>query len=183
MGRDYEQLQKILWLTHFLKDDILRSHLQPAIPWASLQGKVLTQKDEAFSLTCVPASCYRATNKATTMEGAYLHKQAKHTLKYFLAPSHSIFFSLKAGTWATLLEGTNSPTWVTLQMEAVPFDSEIRVHNGSDPYPGTQGGCNSPTSLPYTNSTEQSPDIHAPLQRNQWPHLWMTAVSEIKWNQ
>ena len=62
-------------------------------------------------------------------------------------------------------------------------DSEIRVHNESDPHPGTQGCCNSPTSLPYTNSTEQSPDIHTHLQRNQWTHLWMTEGPEIEINE
>ena len=42
--------------------------------------------------------------------------------------------------------------------------------NGSSPYPGTQGGCNSPASHPCTDSTEQAPEIPTPLQRNQWPH-------------
>lgn len=59
-------------------------------------------------------------------------------------------------------------------------DSEIRVHNGSDPHPGTQGGWNSPASHPCTDPTEQGPGILSLLEKNQWPHPRRTAFPEIR---
>ena len=54
--------------------------------------------------------------------------------------------------------------------------------NGSSPYPGTQGGCNSPASRPCTDPTDQAPGILSLLERNQWPHPRMTAFPETKIN-